>query len=40
MTCEGETVSVNYKVSYIVVERGDGVKVELADLSEYENETE
>lgn len=40
MTCEGETVSVNYKVSYIVVERGDGVKVELADLSQYETETE
>lgn len=40
MTCEGETVSVNYKVSYIVVERGDGVKVELADLSQYDTETE
>lgn len=40
MTCEGETVSVNYKVSYIVVERGDGVKVELADLSQYDTEME
>lgn len=36
MTCEGETVSVDYKVSYIIVESGDGVKVELADLSQYE----